>query len=120
MLYVGLAVHEESLQACMIDDQGRVLSNERFPFTHESLDVFLAGMKHAKFVLEFTGIWEYIYEEIEDKGFEVVLARPLKVGAIAEARIRTDKVIAEPLAQLLRADLIPNLILESNPPDGST
>ena len=107
MLYVGLDVHKEFCQACVIDERGRVLSNDKFPSTHESLDVFLAGIKHAKFVLESTGIWEYIYEGIEDRGFEVVLAHPLKVRAIAEARVKTDKVDAETLAQLLRADLIP-------------
>jgi len=107
MLYVGLDVHKEFCQACVIDERGRALSNERFPSTHESLDVFLAGIKNAKFVLESTGIWEYIYEGIEDRGFEVVLAHPLKVRAIAEARVKTDKVDAETLAQLLRADLIP-------------
>jgi transposase len=107
MLYIGLDVHKEFCQACVIDERGRALSNERFPSTHESLDVFLAGIKHAKFVLESTGIWEYIYEGIEDRGFEVVLAHPLKVRAIAEARVKTDKVDAETLAQLLRADLIP-------------
>ena len=107
MLYIGLDVHKEFCQACVIDERGRALSNERFPSTHESLDVFLAGIKDAKFVLESTGIWEYIYEGIEDRGFEVVLAHPLKVRAIAEARVKTDKVDAETLAQLLRADLIP-------------
>jgi len=107
MLYIGMDVHKEFCQACVIDERGRALSNERFPSTHESLDVFLAGIKDAKFVLESTGIWEYIYEGIEDRGFEVVLAHPLKVRAIAEARVKTDKVDAETLAQLLRADLIP-------------
>ena len=36
-----------------------------------------------------------------------MLAHPLRVRAIAEARVKTDKVDAETLAQLLRADLIP-------------
>jgi transposase len=107
MLFIGLDVHKEFCQACVIDERGRALSNERFPSTHESLDVFLAGIKDAKFVLESTGVWEYIYDGIEDRGFEGVLAHPLKVRAIAEARIKTDKVDAETLAQLLRADLIP-------------
>jgi predicted NBD/HSP70 family sugar kinase len=50
MLYVGLDVHKEFCQACVIDERGRTLSNERFPSTHESLDVFLAG-----FVLVLVG-----------------------------------------------------------------
>jgi transposase len=36
-----------------------------------------------------------------------VLAHPSKVRAIAEARIKTDKIDSEILAHLLRADLIP-------------
>lgn len=107
MVYVGLDVHKEFCQACVIDRSGRVISNERFSSTQEELDEFLDGFKNAMFVLECTGIWEFIYEGIENRGFEAVLAHPLKVRAIAEARVKTDKVDAETLAQLLRADLIP-------------
>jgi transposase len=107
MRYIGLDVHKEFCQACVIDEQGRALSNERFPSTQDELERFLDGFNDAKFVLESTGIWEFIYEGIEKKGFEVQLAHPLKVRAIAEAKVKTDKVDAETLAQLLRADLIP-------------
>ena len=107
MLYVGLDIHKEFCQACVIDRSGRVISNERFSSTQDELDEFLDRFEDAKFVLESTGIWEFIYEGIEKRGFEVVLAHPLKVRAIAEARVKTDKVDAETLAQLLRANLIP-------------
>jgi len=107
MLYIGLDVHKEFCQACVMDESGRALSNERFSSTSEELDRFLDRFQDAKFVLESTGIWEFIYEGIEKRGFEAVLAHPLRVRAIAEARVKTDKVDAETLAQLLRADLIP-------------
>jgi len=107
MVYVGLDVHKEFCQAAVIDDSGRVLSNEKFSSTRKELDRFLARFKRAKFVLESTGIWEFIYEGIEKRGFEAQLAHPFKVRAIAEAKVKTDKVDAETLAQLLRADLIP-------------
>ena len=95
MLYIGMDVHKEFCQACVIDEHGRVRSNEKFSSTQDELDRFLAGFKNAKFVLESTGIWEFIYEGIERRGFEVQLAHPLKVRAIAEARVKTDKVDAE-------------------------
>ena len=107
MLYIGLDVHKEFCQACVMNKSGLVISNERFLSTQEALDGFLDGFEDAEFVLESTGIWEFIYEGIEKRGFEVVLAHPLKVRAIAEARVKTDKVDAETLAHLLRADLIP-------------
>jgi transposase len=107
MVYVGLDVHKEFCQAAVIDDSGRVLSNERFSSTRDELNEFLDRFEDAKFVLESTGIWEFIYEGIERRGFDVELAHPLKVRAIAEAKVKTDKVDAETLAQLLRASLIP-------------
>jgi hypothetical protein len=42
---------------------------------------------------------------------EVKLAHPLKVKAIAEARIKTDSIDSQTLAYLLRADLIPEAYL---------
>jgi len=107
MVYVGLDIHKEFCQACVMNESGKVLSNEKFPSTQEALDKFLDRFDKAKFVLESTGIWEFIYEGIEKRGFEAVLAHPLKVRAIAEARVKTDKVDAQTLAHLLRADLIP-------------
>ena len=88
-------------------ENGRVISNERFSSTRAGLDGFLSRFKKAKFVIESTGIWEFIYEGIERKGFDVLLANPSKVRAISEAKVKTDKVDAETLAHLLRADLIP-------------
>ena len=35
------------------------------------------------------------------------LAHPLKVKALAEAKVKTDKIDSETLAHLLRADLLP-------------
>jgi transposase len=39
----------------------------------------------------------------------VIVSKPLKTKAIAEAKIKTDKVDAEVLAQLLRCDFLPRV-----------
>jgi transposase len=46
-------------------------------------------------------------ELLEDYGFEVHLVHPLRCKAIASARLKNDRVDAAILAQLLRADLLP-------------
>src|SRR6266545_2984584 len=46
-------------------------------------------------------------ELIEDYGFEPHMVHPLQCKAIASARLKNDKVDAATLAQLLRADLLP-------------
>ncbi len=48
-----------------------------------------------------------MYDWLDEIADEVVLAHPGKVRAIADARIKTDKIDSATLAHLLRADLIP-------------
>ncbi len=48
-----------------------------------------------------------MYDWLEEEVGVVKLAHPLKVKAIAEARIKTDKIDAKVLAHLLRCDLVP-------------
>lgn len=57
--------------------------------------------------MEAPSTWKHIYDYIESKGLEVSLAHPLKTRAMADARIKTDSIDSETLANLLRADLIP-------------
>ena len=57
-------------------------------------------------VMESTGnLWVNLYEALEENGVSVVLANPLKMKAIASAKIRNDKVDARVLAYLLRGGL---------------
>ena len=57
--------------------------------------------------MEATYGWEWLAEPLEHDGRELHLAHPLRTKAIASARVKTDAVDACTLAQLLRADLLP-------------
>lgn len=107
MTYVGLDVHKEFCQASVLNDDGEEISNERVATDAEALNAFLDRFEDAKFVLESTGVWEFVYGIVEARGFEVVLAHPLQVKAIASARVKTDKVDARTLARLLYLDMVP-------------
>ncbi len=107
MQYVGLDVHKEFCQASILNEKGFEEDNVRFPTTRRGLESFLERFEDASFVLESTGVWEFVYEIIEGEGFPVKLAHPLKVRAIAEASVKTDKVDARTLAKLLRLDMVP-------------
>jgi len=48
-----------------------------------------------------------LYDQLLDAGHDVRLAHPQKVKAVAEAKIKTDKIDSETLAHLLRAGLLP-------------
>jgi transposase len=60
-----------------------------------------------KAVLEAGYGWGPIYDWLGEVAGEVILAHPTKVRAIAEARIKNDRLDSEILAYLLRADLVP-------------
>jgi hypothetical protein len=51
--------------------------------------------------------WGWLAELLEDYGFDAHLVHPLRCKAIASARLKNDKGGAAILAQLLRADLLP-------------
>ena len=57
-----------------------------------------------------------MYDWLDDICDDVVLAHPLKVKAIADAKIKTDKIDATVLAHLLRADLVPEAWAPSDKP----
>ncbi len=107
MKYVGLDVHKEFCQASVLNEDGDEVLNVRVPANVDSLNEFLDGFQEASFVLESTNVWEWYYQTIESRGFDVKLAHPLQVKAISNARVKTDKVDARTLAELLRADMIP-------------
>jgi transposase len=51
--------------------------------------------------------WGWLVELLDDYGYESHLVHPTRCKAIASARLKNDKVDAATLAQLLRADLLP-------------
>lgn len=107
-MYVGLDIHKKYDQACVMEKSGKVVQEQRFLNTIEELDKFLNELPDdSKISMEACSIWEPIFDYIEEKGFDVCLAHPLKVRLIAEAKIKTDKVDAKTLAHLHRANLLP-------------
>ena len=109
MRYIGVDVGKRRCQACVMDEEGRVVDEFPFSNTGEGIKRLLERVPDSacKAVLESTGnLWLRIYEALEGHGVEVKLANPYKTKAIASARIKTDKLTARILAPLLRADLI--------------
>src|SRR6202049_1521219 len=91
-----------------MDESGNVLKRQRVPSSPVGFQQGLSGFDQPmKAVLEASYCWGPMFDWLGALADEVVLAHPSKVRAIAEARIKTDKIDSETLAHLLRADLIP-------------
>lgn len=108
MEYIGVDHHKRFSYVAMMDEKGIVVKEGRINNSRESIRKFLSGSKGPKrAVLEAGRNWTVMHDWLEEEVEEVKLAHPKKVKAIAEAKIKTDKIDARILAHLLRADLVP-------------
>jgi len=91
-----------------MDEDGKVLKQGRMENSSEGVKEFVGnGKEEIAGVMEATRNWTLMYDWLEDEIEEVKLAHPLKVKAIAEAKVKTDKIDSRTLAHLLRCDLLP-------------
>ena len=112
MKYVGIDVHKKMCQVAVLDEDGKLLDEIRFPNDPEGIEEFAGKLTtfhdEVRAVVESTGnLWIQIHDRLEEHGFDVALSNPSKTRLIAEAKVKTDKVDARTLAALLRADMIP-------------
>ena len=114
MKYYGIDIHKKYSVYAAIDERGVILEQGRIPNEPQA---FARVMNHSaegsKAVIEATCNWYYVHDLLEGMVEEVCVAHPLRTKAIASARVKTDKVDATTLAQLLRADLIPKSYVPS-------
>jgi transposase len=104
---IGLDVHRDFCEVA-IADGGRARSAGRIATTPQELELFAQSLSPTdRVVLEATGNALAITRILEPHVAEVVLAHAKLVRAISHARVKTDKIDARVLADLLAAGLIP-------------
>ena len=104
---IGLDAHRDFCQVA-IADGGRARSAGRVSTEPAQLALFARSLgPDDRVVLEATGNALAIARILEPHVAEVVLAHAKDVRAISHAKVKTDKVDAKVLADLLAADLIP-------------
>ncbi len=108
--FIGLDVHKSVVEVCAIDDSGKPLFRRRIDCTREVLARFAEELNHEDSVaLEVTTNAWAVADIVNKTAGRVVVSNPMKTKAIAEAKVKTDKVDAEVLAQLLRCDYLPSV-----------
>jgi len=105
--YIGMDVHREFAQLAVVED-GLVRDEGRIAVTPEALRRWAVDLRSDDEVaLEATGNSDAIANLLTPIVGRVVVSNPSKTRAIAEAKVKTDKVDARILAQLLAADFLP-------------
>ncbi len=116
-MYVGIDLHKNYMQVAVLDGDGNLTEEPEIPNEQDnrSLKRFLDTMEPGtSMVLESSSVWYDVYTCIRDAGYEVYLSNPIRTKAIAHAKIKTDRIDARTLAELLRANLVPACYVPSD------
>ena len=106
-VYVGIDVHRKRSQVAVVTEDGTVQLNKNVVNGSEPMLRLIGDLPSGTPVaFEAAFGWGWLVQLLEDYGFEAHLVHPLRWKAIASARLKNE-VDAAILAQLLRADLLP-------------
>ncbi len=108
MYYSGIDQHKHDCMITTYDDGGRRVKQQRVPNSRDRLRRYFTEFRGPhRAVVESTGFWYWLADLLDDLGVELTLAHATRLKAIAAAKVKTDRLDSDLLAQLLRADLIP-------------
>ena len=105
--WIGIDLHRRRSQIAVIDEHGELALSRRIVNDRDTFLELLGDPNQAHVVLEATYGWEWLAELLEEAGYDLHLAHPLRTRAIAAARVKTDAIDAKTLAHLLRAGFLP-------------
>jgi transposase len=111
MPFVGLDLHKKEIEAVILTDDGQIQLRTRFATEREALQAFARQhlSKEHRVVLEATTNTWAVVAILAPFVAQVVVSNPLRTRAIAAAKIKTDRIDALVLAQLLRSDFLPTV-----------
>jgi len=102
---IGLDVSDRSSVVCVLDEDGEVIEESTIRTTPSSIRSRFGSRERMRVVLE-TGVHaNWLHDELESLGHDVVVANARRVRAICEADHKNDRSDAEQLARLGRADV---------------
>ena len=107
--WVGIDLHRRRSHIAIVDEHGELTESRRIANDRDTFLELLGdpGGGETHVALEATYGWEWLAELLEEAGYDLHLAHPLRTRAIAAARVKTDAIDARTLAQLLRAGMLP-------------
>ena len=107
ILYLEVDAHKATSQLTVMNKSRKVINRNSIEPSRAGVREVLGRFRQPmKAVVEASYCWGPIYDWLDELTKDVLLAHPGRVKAIAEARIKTNKISLEILAHLLRTDLI--------------
>lgn len=108
MLHHGIDLHKRSLVLASLDASGTVVKRASIRAYRGDVQRYFRSLSRPhSAVVECTGSWYWLADTLRALKVPLTLAHARQLKAIAAAKVKTDPVDAHTLAQLPRADLIP-------------
>ena len=114
--FIGIDYHKRYSVYCVVGEKGEVLAQGRIEHVWpEGFGALTRRWRGCRVVFEASMNWHWLYEILEKEmpAENIMLANPFKTRIIAEAQVKTDKVDAHILAQLLRGNLVSSVHITS-------
>jgi len=108
MLYSGVDLHRRLIAICTVNETGTIIARSKMKTDPELVTAYFQQWPDQhRAVVECTIGWYWFCDLMRSLGVDVVLAHAKYLKAISYAKVKTDAVDAETLAQLLRMGYIP-------------
>jgi transposase len=104
MNYIGMDVHKQATQLCVLDAEGTIVLEQRIRTTRARLTDEFRTRPRARLLLEASTESEWVAQVLEGLGHEVLVADPnfAPMYATRSRRVKTDRRDARALAEACR------------------
>jgi len=108
MYYTGIDLHKFTSYLITVDSSGKIVKQQNIKnVDYNFVQYFDSIPGQHQTTVESTMTWYWLHDLLSTLNIPMVLAHAKYVKAIAYAKVKTDKVDSQTLAQLLRMDYIP-------------
>jgi len=114
--HVGVDLHQRFCYLTAVDASGRVYRQGQVVNEGAALRAWLRQLPGPRqVVVEASGFWPAFVRAVGPEAESIKMVHPLRVKAIASARLKNDRVDSQTLAHLSRADLLPEAWMADEP-----
>ncbi len=115
MMHAGLDLSRKKIDVCLLSDEGEVAGEFAVPADVDGLrglngTVMDLGVPVRGVIESMTGA-RFVHDQLEQLGWDVLIADAQKVKGLAPLACKTDKIDARVLAVLSQRDLVPAIWL---------
>ena len=115
MLHAGLDLSRRKVDVCLVSDAGEVVDEWASPPDADGLRGLAARAAMwapaVRGVIESMNGARFVHDQLEEHGWEVLIADATKVKGLAPLACKTDRIDARVLATLSARDLVPEIWL---------